>query len=202
MRPTTFTPESPNDPSHTTILQASDEQKNSAQIKALLDIQEEARQLLCGDVETGTEFEVDDDAAEDARSTYTAAGLQLRNIIDQQERWTIHQNAVDAKTEQVMDLKIHEHKQRMKLNEKQLSPSTLYRPQVRKIVVPPGRLVWVCWLGGNEPLAHDIHGMGASPAEAMEEFDKAFNIRVVQQHAQPATEAAPSTAKRQLRKKK
>lgn len=174
MSVTTFTPESPRDPAHTTVLQASDEQKNSAQIQALLSIQVEARMLLYSETETGTESEMDEEAVDAARETYTAAAHQLRNIIDAQERWTIRQNAVDAKTEQVMDLKIQEHKQRIDLNQKLATPAALYHPKVRRIMVATGQPAWVCWIGGNDPHGSDVHGIGSTPSEAVEAFNQTF----------------------------
>lgn len=196
MRTTTFTPESPNDPAHTTILQASNEDKNASQLGVLLSVQAEARQILWSRTEAGETVELDREAREAASSTYVAAAHQIRNLIDDQERWTLRQNAVDAKTEAVLDLKIREQTSRVALNDRLSRPSFVMRPKVRLVALADGRAAWCCWLGGDNPGQADVHAIGSSPDAACRAFDEAFNKDIQQQEPAEGPPEPKSKVKR------
>ena len=199
MRTTTFTPEGPNDPAHTAILQASNEDKNVSQLGVLLQVQAEARQLLGNRLEIGERAEIDEDAQKAASSTYVAAAYQIRNLIDDQERWTLRQNAVDAKTEAVLDLKIREQTSRSQLNERLSRPSFVMKPKIRLVALADGRAAWCCWLGGDNPGNADVHAIGSSPDAACRAFDEAFNKDIQQQEPPVAEEPPPEPKARAKR---
>ncbi len=199
MKTTTFTPDSPHDPAHLAVIQASDEQKSDSHVSQLLAILKETSELLVSTETIGTTTTMDKAAVEAASSTYVAAALQLRNVVDDQPRWTVKQNAVDAKTEFVMDLKIKEHHTRIEMNQRLASPHAVCRTQLRQMTVGDGEQTWVCWLGGMEPMKNDVHGFGPSPAIACANFDLAFN-REVQKQQQAVTQGSPVPKKRAPRK--
>lgn len=184
-----FSPESPNDPAHTTILHSTEDERNVSQIGMLLQIREQSGQFLAHQEQIGSPWTVDAEAVDDARKTFTLAGIRLRDLLDEQKRWTLDPNAIDIKTAAVLDLKIRDASSMMKLRERVQAPSAVYKTQLRKIELRPGKLVWVCWLGGLEPTHFDCHGMGDTPQEAMKAFDDAFMVSI--QQPLPPEPAAP-----------
>jgi hypothetical protein len=197
--------EGPTDPAHTTILHSTEDEKNVSQIGILLEVRNESSRFLMSNPSIGTVVEMDPEAVKDARETYTLAGLQLRNLLDANERWTLVKNDIDVKTAAVLDLKIVEHNTRIAREKALQTPTAIYRPSIRKLELSPGALKWVCWLGTNEPTHFDVHGIGDTAAEAAAAFDSAFVHALatpppVQQ--QPAAPAAPTQALRKPRKTK
>ena len=187
----TFSPESPSDPAHTTILHSTEDERNVSQIGMLLQIREQASNLLIQQEQIGTTWNVDKEAQDDARETFTLAGLALRNILDDVQRWTLSRNEIDVKTAAVLDLKIREHQTRIEMQEKVKTPSALFRTQFRMIEIAPGVPKWVCWLGGNEPTLTDCHGLGDTPEEAAKMFDMAY---VQKAHALQRPDVVSSSA--------
>jgi hypothetical protein len=182
----TFSPESPRDPAHTTLLHSTEDERNVSQIGMLLQIREQASQLLVRQEQIGSPWTVDEEAVKDARETFTLAGVRLRDLIDEQRRWGLDPNEIDIKTAAVLDLKIEESENRIQTQEKMRSPSAFYRTQLRRIEYPAGKLVWVCWLGANEPTLNDVHGFGQTPAEACQAFDAEFHKAIPPEEKPPA----------------
>ena len=194
MRSTTFSPEGPTDPAHTVVLHATDEEKTISQMGILLQAQAEARQILWARTEAGGTVDVDAGAREAASSTYASAALQLRNIIDDQSRWTIKANSMEEKTEAVLSLKLREQQSRALLNERLSQPSSILRPKLRIVSMPDGRPAWCCWLGGDAPIGADVHAIGPSPEAAVRAFDAAFREQL--------PDEGPPEKKPRARKKK
>lgn len=181
----TWSPESPRDPAHTTILHSTEDERNVSQIGMLLQVREQSSQLLIQREEIGHQWNIDKDAQEDARKTFCLAGHVLRNILEHHSRWDLSQNEIDVKTAAVLDLKIRENQSRIEVNETLKAPSSFLRVQFRKIVLASGQLKWCCWLGGVEPHLLDVHGLGDTPEEAAKAFDVAYVTRATQPAPQP-----------------
>lgn len=181
----TFSPEGPTDPAHTTILHSTEDERNVSQIGMLLQIREQASQVLVHRNEIGTDWAIDAEAVKDARATFCLAGHVLRNILEHHSRWDLSPNEIDVKTAAVLDLKIREHESRIDAQAKAKTPSALYRTQFRKILMHGGAVKWVCWLGGADPHELDVHGLGDTPEEAAKAFDAAYVTRATQPAPQP-----------------
>lgn len=195
MKPFVINPESEDDPAHTTILQASNEEKNVSQIGILIQVLKETKDMCVFESEVGTALDIDQAAREDASKTYVAAGLQLRNLIDDQARWTLTRNDMDTKVVAILDLKAKEQSTRIRANERMSAPHVLLKPNFRVFQMPPdGRNVWFCWLGGVDPMKNDVHGSGPTPVAAAAAFDVCYMKSI-----QPPPKAPPLVVEKPAR---
>ena len=167
---TQFHPEGPDDESRIEILHPESGERNSRQIADLLALRNEARGMLITRDEIGVQTNIDPEAVRDAREIYTATGYQIRNIVDDMDRWSLRPGRVEQETLKLLETKQGILKDGREFNDR---PSVMYRPRLAQMPIKPdNKLVWIVWLGAEEPQANGPHGMGASPEEAMQAFDR------------------------------
>lgn len=167
---TRFQPEGPDDEAAIEVLHPDSGERNSRQISDLLALRNEARGLLITREEIGVTTNIDADAAADARDVYTAAGHQIRNILDDMSRWGSGPGETERETLRLLETKLHHIKAGREFNDR---PCVRYRPRIAQMpIVPDNKLVWVVWLGADEPQKNGPHGIGQTPEEAMLDFDR------------------------------
>lgn len=183
---TQFNPEGPEDQAGVNILHTSSEDRNTAQIHNLIAIRTEASRFLSSREEIGVTNSFDKGAVEDARDVYTAAGHQMRNLLDDAERWTLRLNKAEAHTINLLEAKQNEVAARADYTGR---PSVAYRPRVLQMPIKPdNQLAWVVWLGNDlgEPQMNGIFGVGQTVELAMRDFDEKFKAPILR--AVPAVE--------------
>lgn len=174
--------------------------RTRGQVDVLLNICNHASNFLASNPDIGTQVVVDPVLENEARKTYELAALQLRNLLDDPVRW----GSAEPDTEQLarkvlVDTAAHLAEERRVTAEK-LRPSTRLNPTLR-LTEHQG---WLAW-HGNIPTANSLHAFGASPEEALKNFDAVFERRVeLNERAaedKPAEEA-PKAKPSKKRKKK
>lgn len=187
------TQEPDNDPK-VLFVRSTDVQKTGEQIQQLLNIANHSAQVLCRPDSVDSRVDVDDVALEQSRKTYEAVNLQLRQLLDEQNRWALVPSALEER----MNAAVSKHEEmvaaRIELARNATRPSVFLQPQVRLFNVG-----WIAWLGDGLPESNSLHAIGRTPAEAMQAFDRAFYQ--AQSAADAVTVPAPETPAPKRRKK-
>lgn len=159
-------------------------EKNASHISCLLNIRNEASKFLAVKDEVGATWTVNAEAIKDAEATYTAAGVQLRNILDDMPRWAATQSKLEKRYEReaAWQLKMN----RLETQERG-RPSAIRNTVIRLVELPGGQKAWCCWLGGPLTLG-ELAGFGRTPAEAAAAFDDIFNNGLPEQNNNGALE--------------
>lgn len=173
---TQFHPEDGDDRALIEVLHPDNGEKTSRQIADLLALRNEARGMLITREEIGTVTNIDPEAAKDAREIYTLTGHQIRNIVDDMQRWQLDLGKAERRTLDLLEVKQKIVQEAQAFNTR---PSVNYRPRIAQMpILPDNKLVWIVWLGADEPQANGPHGIGQSPDEAMLNFDKNWTTRI------------------------
>lgn len=194
---TSETPDRPDKDEPTSITRMADVQKSDAHVSQLLHIAEQCSKYLWRRTETGETLEVDDALIVESRKTLALTHVRLRDLIDEQRRWTLDPTQHEKEAAKLIDSTMELYGQKT-INAKIYNrPSIFLRPQIAKF--PEG---WFVWLGGSVPTSRDLHGKGDAPALAAKAFDEAYydlKEAIEKQPPQPVP-PAPKRASRKPRK--
>ena len=146
-----------------------DTQKSDAHVSQLIAIANHSMQMLVRPDSFDERVEIDADAQAQARKTYELAHLQLRNLIDEPNRWSLRQTENEKQTSGLIDATQKLYDQKTTNAKIYNRPSVFMRPRVRLFNVG-----WICWTGDELPSSNCVHGIGESPALAMKAFDDAY----------------------------
>ncbi len=186
-------PDSP-DNKPLSITRLADTQKSDAHVSQLLHIAEQASKYLWSRQEIGEVLNVDKTLETESRKTLELTHLRLRELIDEQRRWTLDPTTHEREATKLIDSTMELYNQKT-INAKIYNrPSIFLRPKIGKF--DPG---WIVWIGGDVPTKRDLHAIGVSPAVAMQNFDEAYYALEKVADAQPAVVVTPAP-KRALRK--
>ena len=167
-------PENPEDA--LTIQRNTDAEKTTQHLASLMTVRYESSRFLFSKTEPGTEVSIDQEAMEDARDTYLQAGVQIRNILNEQERLTLKGSETDETMKKLMAAQLGLSKDRQRMLEELKRPHVTSNAQLKLLKMTDGTQKWVCWAGGDDlPGVGDCAGVGNTPREATENFDKAFD---------------------------
>lgn len=166
---TSETPDRPDKDEPTSITRMADVQKSDAHIAQLLHIAEHCSKQLWFREQTGDTLTIDPALQDESRKTFQLAHTRLRDLIDEQRRWTLDPTQHEKEATKLIDSTMELYSQKT-INAKIYNrPSIFLRPQIRKY--PEG---WFVYIGGDVPTTADLHGRGDSPALAMKAFDEAY----------------------------
>jgi hypothetical protein len=172
------------------VVRIADPKRTHQQVHTLLSIMAQCEHTLIKDAEMGTSLEVNAKAEQAAAETYALASLQLRNIIDDMDRWVLNASDGDKYLERLAEAQhsiIQDQKENLDLMRKP------HRRLGAKLIFVGA--AWVCFLG--EQLTEQcLHGIGRSPAEACEAFDDAFLKRI------PEPDSGKPAPQKPVRRKK
>lgn len=182
-------------------------ERTGDQVDTILKIADHCADTLDQRHEVGAAVEIHPKVETAAVATYEAAHLQLRQILDEQPRWSPE----DMESGNLVSELIYENLLRERALRRQQEdlgkPSRKQNPHLRKIVinvngVPAER--WIAWVGGPEPMGNMPHGIGESPARALAKFDVAFKEVLATPRPPPPPEEspAPQISRRKPRKPK
>ncbi len=173
------------------FVRSTDVQKTGEQIQQLLNIANHSAQVLCRPDSVESKLDVDDVALKEARKTYELVNLQLRQMVDEQLRWSLVPSALETR----MSAAVTKHEEmvaaRIEVAKNATRPSVFLQPQVRLFNVG-----WIAWLGDGMPESSSLHGVGRTPAEAMQAFDRAFFQAQSTADTVPVPPPAPPAPKR------
>jgi hypothetical protein len=189
---TTETPDA--DDKGTTISRLADTQKSDAHVSQLLHIAEQCSKMLWTREETGETVTVDPVLTEESRKTLQLAHTRLRDLIDEQRRWSLDPTANEQESSKLIDSTLALYGEKLANTKIYNRPSTFLRPKIGHFTVG-----WIVWVGGEAPTERDLHAVGASPALAYENFDKCYyqlqEATEKQTVSKPAQKRAPRQKK-------
>lgn len=152
------------------LVRASDNEKSMQQVGQLLNIIRQASELLVTPDNFEQRVNVDKRAVDCAFETFELAHSRLRDLIDEQVRWSLHPTPTEIQSGRLIDASTGLTEAKEKNVREYNRPSVFLRPNLRRFDIG-----WVCWLGDDEPKKSHLHGIGASPLQAMLAFDRAYD---------------------------
>lgn len=165
---TTLFPDKDGDRTPVQLTRLSNTERTAAQVQVLLNIAANCADVCAIALESGDQFDPSDEVVEAASETYVQAQIQLRNIIDDMSRWgTVDEQdtlAEDLVKGNALLLK----KQQAAVDSTQ-APHRRLNCQLRLF-----QAGWIAWVGADTPSPEVLHGIGKSPKEALENFDRNF----------------------------
>jgi len=193
----------------TQVVRIADVTRTVQQANILLGIAGQAANLLVRSHDVGTTVEIDPVAAKSARETYEMAHTRLRDMIDDELRWSRDDDmkpafdrlhSMQAKVGEAEALLAGKQKE---LVEASLRPSVALGANVRQYPLENGGTLWLAFLG-QMPHPNSLLGEGQSPAEAMHNFDLAYVRKLAEQlpATEGPTEQPPKRRNRRPRKSK
>lgn len=166
--------------------------KTSQQIGILLSVLREAGQFLAsGESEDHTD-KAETDARIEASKTLGDACLQLRNIIDEQPRWT-PEDTSDALQQAMERAERDISASRLATIQNMNRPCIMLAAKVRYF---QNTNCWIAWVG--ELVSGTLHGSGLTPEAALQAFD----IVYARGFSTPPVPASPSPASAPKNKRK
>lgn len=179
-----------------TVHRIQDTEKTTAHVRLCLKVIEQCARFLI--VPTGIErgYDVNQAAAEQAQKTLELAQFRMRNLLDDESRWTMSPTASERDSSSLVaaTLKLYDAKTK---NARILNRPCLYlRPQLKKFP----DIGWCAWVGGALPARSDLHGTGTTPQAAMEAFDKAYSQEAHIANSQPKVSETPAKPTRKKKK--
>lgn len=142
--------------------------KTGKQMRVLLDVLLETRSFL----QQGENFRVRDTPEEEARvaaaRTYESASLQIRNLLDEQSRWAPVDPA-DRLEDKIEEIDAAIAQVRLRSLQELQRPCVVLQAKVRFL---PQHARWVAYVG--ELGEGCLHGAGATPADALANFDTVY----------------------------
>jgi len=158
-------------------------EKTAAQVGILRGILDTAHDFLIAGKSATEGFDVDPESVVEARHTAALAFGQLRNIIDDQARWTQGNGEAEAEAKKLLEAEVAKAEADGYLKDQLSRPCYLLRAKIFR--TQGGKLVAL-----ND--TQSVSGFGDTAAEAMDEFDKNF---FEQQHL-PVEAPAPAVAEK------
>lgn len=183
-----------------TIVRIADPKRTRSQVDTLLTIAAQCERFLTTFLEAGDSRTINPEAEAAAAKTFVMVQEQLRNIVDDMPRWQLNASDGDRYLERLAQAQlaiVEDQRETLAMTNK---PHRRLGAKLRRF-----QHVWIAWLGDGEPRQHDLHGIGASPAEALERFDEAYLARVEPSPANPTPDkpdVSPEPQKRPRRRKK
>jgi hypothetical protein len=180
-----------------TAVRIADPNRTHQQVKTLLAIVEGSEKILANVMEVGETTDFDKEAVASARSTHTLAHLQLRNILDDQNRWILNSSDGDQYLERLAEAQgqvTEDQKQNLALLRR---PHRRYNAQLQFFP----QVGWIAWVGGNLPTDTCLHGIGLSPEAAFQSFDMAFLRKAERQEPSPPEIPESPIAKKPKKRK-
>lgn len=166
------------------VVRVADVTRTGNQVAILLSVLGSSIQLLRADTDVGAHAELDKEAQEEARKTYSLAHLRLRDIIDDQERWTRDDDMSEpfrvlnegqanlAKAQREVEL------ERIETLKELRRPCRVHGAQLTQTVIDgAGTVGWVAYLG-PVPRPDGMVGVGLTPEQAFADFDRNFTAPV------------------------
>jgi len=158
-------------------------EKTAAQVGILRGILDTAHDFLIAGKSATEGFDVDPESVVEARHTAALAFGQLRNIIDDQARWTQGNGEAEAEAKKLLEAEVAKAEADGYLKDQLSRPCYLLRAKIFR--TQGGKLVAL-----ND--TQSVSGFGDTAAEAMDEFDKNF---FEQQHL-PVEAPAPAVSEK------
>lgn len=191
-------PEAPD--KKTRLVRLNDVHRTESQVRVLCSILEQTEGMCHSFTDTGQSYEQDKRVREAAVTTYELAATQLRNIIDEQSRWNLRDSDGDRYTEQLAEANLVVARRQEALILEKSRPCYSLGAKIRQIRrQSDGALLWIAFLG-SEPRNDSLLGVGATAAEALANFDRAFTARA--EDSAPPTPGPASEAKTPKKSKK
>ncbi len=188
------TPDRPPEDRPVDVTRMADTQKSDAHVAQLLHIAENCAKNLYARTSVGEVLDISKVLTEECEKTFALAHIRIRDLIDEQRRWSLDPTANERESSKLIDSTMALYDQKT-INAKIYNrPSIFLRPRLGKF--DQG---WFAWIGGDAPTSRDLHGRGDSPALAMQAFDEAYyDLRnaVEAQPPQPAPKRAPRKSKK------
>ena len=179
------------------ISRQADTQKSDAHVAQLMSIAEHCSKWLWSRTEPGETLDVDKALQHEARKTMELVHLRLRELVDEQRRWSLDPSHHEREATKLVDSTLSLYDQKT-INAKIYNrPHIFLRPKIMRI-----DLGWCVWVGGDMPRRMDLHGIGDSPALAMKAFDDAYYALEKIADAQPAVVVPPYTPPKPPKKRR
>ena len=166
------------------VVRVADVSRTANQVGILLNVLGASIQMLRADTDVEAHAELDKESQDEARKTYSLAHLRLRDIIDDQERWTRHDDMSEpfrvlnegqanlAKAQQAVE------QERVETMKELRRPSRIYGAQlVQTAIDGAGTLGWVAFIG-PAPRQDGMLGIGLTPEQAFADFDRNFTAPI------------------------
>ncbi len=196
---TTPSPEDSGGPKYK-LIRSSDLDRTDRQITLLCSVLAEARQLVWVRNGFDEQAEVDPRVREAAAKTYEDASLQIRNLVNEQPRWSPE----DPETSGFVEQLARSNRELVILQKKHLAeklrPFSLLGGCLRRIEYQ-GQPGWLAAVG-KEPDPAGLFGIGSTPQEAVEAFDEAYTTSAVKELAKAASGDVPAEKKKTRRSSK
>lgn len=187
---TTNSPDKPDDDASVSVLRQSDTQKSDMHVEQLLAIAEHCSKWLWTRAEIGETVDVDPTLKNESRKTAELVHLRLRGLIDEERRWTLDPTLHEKESSKLIDSTVELYNQKTVNAKIHNRPSIFLRPKIGRF-----EQGWIAWIGGELPLRRDLHGVGISPALAMQAFDEHYYAIEEIADAQPAVVVPPPAKK-------
>jgi len=160
-------------------------ERTQHQVQTLLNIAANCENVLVFETETGSEVEVDERVVDSAIETYLAAHEQLRNILDDMDRWG-DSDSGDVQTRELVDGNLNLLNKQHALLADQSKPHRVLNCQLKLF-----QAGWIAWVGADSPSSNTLHGVGTSPELALEAFDRNYSQHLDQISEGPLTDSKP-----------
>jgi hypothetical protein len=151
------------------LIRLNNTERTAVQIKTLLEVVSSCENAVIIIPESGCAVEMEEVIKRSATETYLAAQIRLRDLLDDQARWDL----ADEKDDQAADLVegnlMIQDAQMAALKASQL-PHRRLNCQLK--LFDAG---WIAWTGSDNPMSDVLHGIGRSPEEALNQFDKNYS---------------------------
>lgn len=153
-----------------TLQRQVDTHKSDAHVSQLLAIGNHSMQLLVLPGNFNERVDANPDAVKTALETFQLAHLQLRNMIDETRRWSLDPTASEKEASRLVESTLDLYNEKTANAKIYNRPSVFLRPKIAQL-----EMGWCVWVGGDLPRKSDMHGLGNSPAEAMNAFDAVYH---------------------------
>lgn len=173
-----------------TVVRISDPKRTDAQVHTLLRIMAQCQNILAKEQQIGALVEINPKAEEAAAETYSLACAQLRNLIDDQPRWSLTESDGDKYIERLAEAQLSVVTDQKESLELMRRPHRRYNAHIAFFGDK-----WIAWIGDSNPNAQTLNGFGLSPAEALADFDENFLKRIEAQKTE-APKRAPKRKKK------
>jgi predicted RNase H-like HicB family nuclease len=172
------------------VVRTNSVERTKAQVDCLLAILEKTEPYLTRFVPDEDDLDeyIDEEAQGEARKTFELVNGQLRNLVDDQARWSADEPQSERLARQVLERSLDHLAEQRRLVAEASRPSMLLRPSLRLANVG-----WVAWYGAESPTAGTLYAVGRSPAEALQKFDVAY--QQLTEALTPTTKTTPQKSK-------
>jgi hypothetical protein len=151
------------------LIRLNNTERTSVQVKTLLEIVSSCENAVILIPEVGCTVQMEDEIRKSATETYMAAQIRLRDLLDDQVRWGLHDEKDDQAADLVEGNLMIQDAQMAALKASQL-PHRRLNCQLK--LFDAG---WIAWTGSDNPMSDVLHGIGRSPEEALNQFDKNYS---------------------------